>query len=644
MKLSVRTVIGCALALVTFFAFASTASAAKFCVGAGTDCDQTFDFTEAGADAAYDAYNASDSEDDVIAIAPGTIEFATSFDPEEGGVQGSLHIAGAGSGKTKLVFNEVADMNFHVDFGVDSKVSGLMIEAAGEMPDGRTGVALHGGTAEDVYVLMAPGGNRAFTFSSGTVCENCRAKVSGPSIAFHVDSGFAVIADGKAEVYDPDASVHARGISMESSSSQAAVSRTKLIKFNRGIFGYLGTLSIKDSLIDLGDQDGALGLEVDAQGNVDDDPSSVLDGVTIVGSGANQRGITITANATGTGSVSSTFANSLSHLTGADAVDVYCSHAGSIPLDLDVDYSMAEVVSANGTCSPTVTNATTGTPLFLDADAGDYRPAPGSPVIDAGNPSSGDAGRKDLWGGLRYVNGSDFSFAGDIDLGAGEYQNYAPNKPEVTAAPTTVFVGSPVTFNATGSDPNGQPVTFTWEFDEGGSAPGATVSRTYAAPGTYKAKAIASDGSLTRASVWLEVTVVAAPVVPLPTLVLGKPAGKFSIKLMKSAAKVATTKPKKGGSVKLTASAAIDAKVTLLRVKKGYSVGGSCKARQGKTGKAKRCDLAVGKARSFKVPGGTSYFTLGKKWGSFKIKPGAYKLKVDGLMGPRISTNLSVGK
>jgi hypothetical protein len=288
---------------------------------------------------------------------------------------------------------------------------------------------------------------------------------------------------------------------------------------------------------------------------------------------------------------------------------------------------MAEELSPNGTCVPTLGSLTSGTPTFLDAAAGDYRPAPGSPAIDAGDPGSGDVGRKDLWGGLRYVNGSDFNFAGDIDLGAGEYQNYAPNKPEVTAAPTTAFVGSPVTFGATGSDPNGQPVTFTWEFSEGGSAPGATVSRTYAAPGIYKAKAIASDGSLSKASGWIEVTVVAAPPVPLPTLVVGKPAGKFSIKQMRSSAKVANAKPKKGGSIKFTASAAIDAKVTLLRVKKGYTVGGSCKAKQGKTGKAKRCDLAVGKARSFKLPAGTSYFTLGKKWGGFKVKPGKYALK-----------------
>ncbi|MGH2960290.1 MAG: PKD domain-containing protein, partial [Solirubrobacterales bacterium] len=441
-----------------------------------------------------------------------------------------------------------------------------------------------------------------------------------------------------------DSTVHTRGISLDDPSSNATVRRTKLVNFNRGIFSYRGSMSVKDSLIDLGDQEGALGFELDAQGTWDYHPFVFFDGVTIVGNGANQRGVTATANATGTGSAGINLDNTLSHLTGTDSVDVYCSRSGAVPLNVSVFYSMAEIISPQGSCAPTTLGVVTGTPLFLDTDGGDYRPAPGSPVIDAGNPGSADSGRFDLWGAVRYVNGSDFNFAGDIDIGAGEYQNYAPNKPVATATPTTVTAGSPVTFSATGSDPNGQPVTFSWEFGEGGSASGASVSRTYAVPGTYKAKAIASDGSLSKASAWVEVIVVAAPPVPLPTLVLGKPASKFSIKLMKSGAKVAPTKPKKGGSVKLTASAAIDAKVTLLRVKAGYLVGGACKAKQGKTGKAKRCDLAVGKARPFKIPAGTSYFTLGRKWNRIRIMPGTYKLKVDGLMGPRMSTNLTVAK
>lgn len=626
MNRSLRTTLCCALSLAAFFALATAASATTYCVGAGAGCDETFAFTEAGLAQAIDAYELSSSDDDSILLAPGTIELASAVDFGDG-IQGDVDFIGAGSGKTKLLFNAVGGYNLRFYNSGDSSISGVKIETVGTALSQRAGLALHGGTAEDVYVQMAPGTDQAFDFADTTTCLSCRAKVSGPSIGFHVGVGSATIVDSKAEVYDPDADVHNRGVSLESVASQATLSRTVLKEFNRGLFVPAGELSAKDTLIDLGDQAGALGLEMNVQGTFDGIANASLDGVTIVGTGSNQRGVTTTVNASGAGFVVTTLANTLSWLTGTDSADVHCTTAGSVPISLGLYYSMVQVISPGSNCGMTTNSLATGTPTFLDPAAGDYRPAPGSPVIDTGNPASADVGRFDLWGATRYVNGSDFNFAGDIDIGAGEYQNYAPHKPEVTATPTTVAVGSPVTFSATGSDPNNQPVTFTWEFEEGGSASGASVNRIYAVPGTYRAKAIASDGDLTRASAWVEVTVVAAP--PLPSILLGKPTGKFKYSKRKPkpfALGSASSKPR----IPLTTNFAGEVTLKLAKIKGGWTSGKKCLSKKPKRGKSKRCNLALRGSQKLAVPAGASFLTFGGKWGRGALPTGNYLLIASG--------------
>jgi hypothetical protein len=46
------------------------------------------------------------------------------------------------------------------------------------------------------------------------------------------------------------------------------------------------------------------------------------------------------------------------------------------------------------------------------------------------------------------------------------------------------------------SDPEGDALTFSWDFGDGTSSSGAVVTYTYAAPGTYTATLTVSDGSL----------------------------------------------------------------------------------------------------------------------------------------------------
>jgi hypothetical protein len=71
-----------------------------------------------------------------------------------------------------------------------------------------------------------------------------------------------------------------------------------------------------------------------------------------------------------------------------------------------------------------------------------------------------------------------------------------PSITSATATPTAGTAPLAVTFAGAASDPEGAPLTYTWQFGDGGSASGASVAHTYAA-GTYSARLAVYDGTTT---------------------------------------------------------------------------------------------------------------------------------------------------
>ncbi|MGH2824950.1 MAG: ThuA domain-containing protein [Thermoleophilaceae bacterium] len=93
--------------------------------------------------------------------------------------------------------------------------------------------------------------------------------------------------------------------------------------------------------------------------------------------------------------------------------------------------------------------------------------------------------KSDAGGGLFNLNWIEF-------VGKGVSVNATP-RVSASADPVRGEVPLTVDFAATAADPENDPVTFAWDFGDGGSATGANVSHTYETSGTFTAKVTGTD-------------------------------------------------------------------------------------------------------------------------------------------------------
>jgi hypothetical protein len=166
------------------------------------------------------------------------------------------------------------------------------------------------------------------------------------------------------------------------------------------------------------------------------------------------------------------------------------------------------------------TNVTTINPNFADPAASDYRLRFNSPLLDSGNPGAGGP-TADLNGNARVVDG-DANGTPTRDPGAYEYQRAAPS---VTAGanPVSGPPGTSFAFSATGSDVDGDALTYSWAFDDGTGASGASVSHAFTPLGAHSGTVTVSDPTGLTAASTAAVSVVPAPAPPPPPPVTPPP-------------------------------------------------------------------------------------------------------------------------
>jgi hypothetical protein len=164
-----------------------------------------------------------------------------------------------------------------------------------------------------------------------------------------------------------------------------------------------------------------------------------------------------------------------------------------------------------GTGGKSETANMSAAPSFVNPAAGNFHLSPGSPLIDAGEPGPAPPGEPatDIDGNPRRLDGN-----GDCDprRDIGAFEFVPANVATRMSAPTSAYTGTGVTFDGSGScDPDpSATLTYTWSFDDGGTATGAVVQHSFASAGAHSATlSVASTAGRTGAAT--RTIVVSAP-------------------------------------------------------------------------------------------------------------------------------------
>jgi hypothetical protein len=483
------------VAALATLAAAGSAHADSYCVAA-PDCAAQPDGHVAANLSAAIAAAAAHAGPDRIELGPGTFP-APGSTPTVDSTNDITEIAGAGRDATILTGASnpqsalavdrpgvvVRDLGFALPDGTNTR--GLDLAAAGA-------VARH----VDVEGPAAGGSSQGIGITGGAALEDVRVALATTTPAY----GVYVYGGGGATL--TDVSITGGYTLRVNSAGTTTVTRARITAGYIGAVAQTGSdLTIADSLV-VSTDPSQEAVSATAGGGTS---TLRLTRSTIVG--RSSGGVVRATQTTASGTAKAILRGVAIAGTGAP---LGRTQAGGTAA-LDVDYSAfapgtswgpSDVVGAHNLGAPTG---------FADAAAGDYRPLWTSPLVDAGDPAAPPAGATDLDGGARAVDGK-----GDggeqPDIGAFEYQRRPPVF-DAAASATTAPIGSPLSFLVSGlSDPDpGEVPTVRWDFADGTSVAGPTAQRTFTAPGSTTATAVATDpaGVTTTKAITIAVTAAA---------------------------------------------------------------------------------------------------------------------------------------
>lgn len=490
------------LALASVLGAAQSASAADHCVGTHPMCagPNNYPATPAGIQSALIATNNNTNfaGPDNVYIGSGTYTMTTTIQVSP---NADLAIIGEGAGSTILEAGITNISNLGVfNTGLHQvTVSGLTSRSIGYAAGSAIAATNVDLSNVELEVLALSSGVRGF-YGNGT------SSISDSKITLTGASATGVYSDDSLTVSDTliestDGTSYA--INTSGNGDTRTVERTTFRNVRRGVSMDSGTLNISDSFIQLSTISGSGGISAE---NSNDCTTCVIDltaeNVTVVGTGANAFGIS--TGATGSDGIAETgtavIRNSLVHLSGSNGAALRCTQTGdSTTASMNSSYVAAESakITRTGTCAGADSNqldTTSVPPTFTFTAVGDYRPAAGSPVIDAGDPAEVvGPGDEDADGLDRLIDGN-ADLTARIDIGAHEFQAaQPPSSAQLTASPDPANVNQSIAFTALAKEPDNGSVTYAWDFGDSTNGSGANPSHAYTGPGTYTVTVVATD-------------------------------------------------------------------------------------------------------------------------------------------------------
>ena len=615
-------------------AFAASAPAAVYCVDpaspAGCDHVESPGGTT-GLAAAFAAAN-GDSAADTIEIGAGV--YTGPFAATAGA--GALTVIGAAStGAAATTLTVTADGQTALALAVaGSSVSHVHLELPNQTGD--TALDLNG-AASDVVIDDPSGSTQAIGVDmnhpdsfSGTIRLGDGAS----------STGINRTANGSGAETVSDSTIFAtEGVS--ATSGNWTIDHSKVAALNYGVQAATGNngtgvpavVAIDDSLIRVTTADistcGAIvpcfALGVSGSSTINGDR------LTVVGAGQQIAG----AWALGAISAETATLNLDSTVVSGFTPALKCSQSNGGTATLTADYSdfATPVATAGGCAAPPAAHNTSASPDFV---TGGFELKWDSPLIDASDPHAAFLPRPtDLDGNPRVVDGNGDGSA-VLDIGAFEYQRRAPSVTAQAVAQGPVATAIPFAVKQASDPDPGDTLTFTWNFDDGGTATGAQVTHVFATPGTHTGTVTATDPTGLAAMSSATVVIVVRPTRTTPTpapqithLTQTHTRWREGSKLARLAHRSRTRPVGTTFSFTLNTPAAL--KLIFTQSASGRRVGKRCVApsRANRNKRACQRTITSGTVSFASAGAGTAKITFqGRLSRHKKLRPGRYKLTV----------------
>jgi hypothetical protein len=386
-------------------ALAAPAAAADLCVEAPTCTGTEITTGLAGALTAA----ATMAGADTIHLGPGTYTGQHAYTPADSEAAGPVHVVGAGPEATRLTY-PATDSGNGLVLGVEgSSVRGLSVDVpAGTANKGFTVI----GDATDVAVRDTPG-------STNTIGVFVRGALRGATVDVH---GIAAGLYPGSAVEDTTLRGHTGAVLTGALGGPATVRRVRVAARDAGLAAGAGaTLRVEDSLVELAGHHPS-GAALVADSGTDVETRVEARHVTLVGS-PGETGAPL-AGAAATAAKGAAFVSLRDSIVTGFAHDVRRDAADGASAYADVAWTRTDSAtwSQQGAGEIVHAHLTSADPGF----AAGYALAPGSAMIDAGDPAA-PTGGTDLAGVARVLPGV-FGGTPRTDLGA--FEASTPPAPE----------------------------------------------------------------------------------------------------------------------------------------------------------------------------------------------------------------------